>query len=47
MWAIVAFCVLMGAWTFIVGRRSTILPIRLCPWVLAVAAVLLLLGNLL
>ena len=47
VWAIVAFCVLMGAWTFIVGRRSTILPIRLCPWVLAVAAVLLLLGNLL
>ena len=47
VWAIVAFCVLMGAWTFIVGRRSTILPIRLCPWVLAVAAVLLLLGNML
>jgi hypothetical protein len=47
VWAIVAFCVLMGAWTFSVGRRSTILPIRLCPLVLAVAAVLLLLGNLL
>ena len=47
VWAIVAFCVLMGAWTFIAGRRSTILPIRLCPLVLAVAAVLLLLGNLL
>jgi hypothetical protein len=47
VWAIVAFCVLMGAWTFIVGRRSTILPIRLCPLVLAVAVVLLLLGNLL
>jgi hypothetical protein len=47
VWAIAAFCVLMGAWTFIVGRRSTILPIRLCPLVLAVAVVLLLLGNLL
>jgi hypothetical protein len=47
IWAIAAFCVLMGAWTFIVGRRSTILPIRLCPLVLAVAVVLLLLGNLL
>jgi len=45
VWAIAAFCVLMGAWTFVAGRRSTILPIRLCPWVLAVAAVLLLLGN--
>jgi hypothetical protein len=35
----------MGGWTFIVGRRSSILPIRLCPLVLAVAAGLLTLGN--
>ena len=47
VWAIVGFCVLMGAWTFIVGRSSSIAPIRLCPLVLAVAAVLLALGNLL
>ena len=47
VWAIVAFCALMGAWTFIVGRSSTILPIRLCPLVLAVVACLLALGNLL
>ena len=45
VWAVVGFCVVMGAWTFIVGRRSTILPIRLCPLVLAVAAGLLVLGN--
>jgi hypothetical protein len=44
--AIVGFCLLMGAWTFIVGRRSTILPIRLCPLVMAVVACLLALGNL-
>ena len=47
VWAIVGFCVLMGAWTFVVGRRSTILPIRLCPLVLAAVACLLALGNLL
>ena len=46
LWAIVGFCVLMGAWTFIAGRSSSILPIRLCPLVLAVAAVLLVLGSL-
>jgi hypothetical protein len=46
-WAIVGFCVVMGAWTFIIGRRSTIAPIRLCPLVLAVAAVLLALGSVL
>ena len=47
LWAIVGFCVLMGAWTFIIGRRSTILQIRLCPLVMAVVACLLALGNLL
>jgi hypothetical protein len=47
LWAIVAFCVLMGGWTFIVGLRSSILPIRLCPLVMAVAAALLALGSVL
>jgi hypothetical protein len=47
IWAIAAFCVVMGAWTLIVGRRSSILPIRLCPLVMAVAAGLLALGNVL
>ena len=47
VWAIVGFCILMGAWTFIAGRRSSIVPIRLCPLVLAVAAVLLVLVNVL
>ena len=47
VWAVVAFCILMGGWTFIAGRRSSILPIRLCPLVLAVVAVLLVVGNLL
>ena len=46
VWAIVGFCIVMGAWTFIAGRRSSILPIRLCPLVLAMAAGLLALGNL-
>ena len=45
VWAVVGFCGIMGAWTFIVGRRSSVLPIRLCPLVLAVAAALLSLGN--
>jgi len=45
VWAVVGFCGVMGAWTFIVGRRSSILPIRLCPLVLAVSAGLLVLGN--
>ena len=47
VWAVAAFCIIIGAWTFIVGRRSSILPIRLCPPVLLVAAGLLVLGNLL
>jgi hypothetical protein len=45
LWAVVGFCVVMGVWTFIVGRRSSIAPIRLCPLVMAVAAGLLLLGT--
>ena len=45
--AVAGFCIVMGGWTFIVGRHSTIVPIRLCPLVLAVAAVLLVLGNVL
>ena len=40
-------CIVMGGWTFIVGRHSSIVPIRLCPLGLAVAAVLLVLGNVL
>jgi hypothetical protein len=47
VWAIVAFCILIGMWTFIVSRRSSVLPIRLCPLVLAVVAILLVSGNLL
>ena len=47
VWAVAGFCIIMGSWTFIVGRHSTVLPIRLCPLVLAVAAVLLVLGNVL
>jgi hypothetical protein len=46
VWGIIGFCVVMGAWTFIVGRRSSIAPIRLCPLVLAAAAGLLAAGNL-
>lgn len=47
LWAVAGFCIVMGGWTFIAGRRSSIVPIRLCPVVLAVAAVLLVLGNVL
>ena len=47
VWAVVGFCIVMGGWTLIVGRHSSIVPIRLCPLVLAVAAVLLVLGNML
>ena len=42
--AVFGFCIVMGGWTFIVGRHSTILPIRLCPLVLTAAAMLLVLG---
>ena len=41
---VAGFCIVMGGWTFIVGRHSTILPIRLCPLVLTAAAMLLVLG---
>ena len=41
VWTVVGFCIVMGGWTFIVGRHSSIAPIRLCPLVLAVAALLL------
>jgi hypothetical protein len=44
VWAVAGFCIVMGGWTFIVGRHSTVLPIRRCPLVLAVAAVFLVLG---
>jgi hypothetical protein len=47
VWAIGGFCVRMGARTCVVGRRGTILPVRLCPLVMAVVACLLGLGNLL
>lgn len=47
LWAVVCFCIVMGSWTFIVGRHSSIVPIRLCPLVLAATAVLLVLGNVL
>ena len=47
VWAVIGFCVVMGVWTFLVGRRSSILPIRLCPLVLAAAASLLVLGTVL
>ena len=47
VWAVAGFCIIMGSWTFIVGRHSSIMPLRLCPLVLAVAAVLLVLGNVL
>ncbi len=42
--AVAGFCILMGVWTFMAGRRSSILPIRLCPLVLALAACLLFFG---
>ena len=45
--AIAGFCVVMGVWTFVAGRHSSIVPIRLCPLVMAVAAGLLALGILL
>ena len=47
VWAVAGFCIVMGGWTFIIGHRSSIVPIRLCPLVLAVAALLLVLGNVL
>ena len=43
--AVIGFCVVLGAWTFAVGRQSSILPIRLCPLVLAVTAGLLAVGS--
>ena len=47
VWAVAGFCIVVGAWTFIIGRRSSIAPIRLCPLVLACVVILLILGNLL
>lgn len=44
---VIGFCLVIGGWTFAIGRRSSILPIRLCPLVLAVAAALLVLGLIL
>jgi hypothetical protein len=47
VWAVAGFCIVMGGWTFVVGRHSSIMPIKLCPLVLAMAALLLVLGNVL
>ncbi len=43
--AVIGFCVVLGTWACIVGRRRSILPIKFCPLVLAVAEGLLVLGN--
>jgi hypothetical protein len=36
----------LASWTFVAGRRTSIVPIRLCPLVLLVSAALLFLGTL-
>jgi hypothetical protein len=36
---------IMGGWTFAIGWKTTVLPIKLCPLVLTVAAVLFFLGS--
>jgi hypothetical protein len=39
--------VVMAIWTAVTGARTSIVPIKICPWVKTAAAVLLLLGTLL
>ena len=46
-WACAVMALVMGGWTFAIGWKTTVLPIKMCPFVLAVVAVLFFLGSIL
>ena len=43
--AVAAMALVLGGWTFVIGFKTSDLPIKLCPLVMAVAAVLLVWGS--
>ncbi len=45
--ACAVMALVMGGWTFAIGWKTTVLPIKMCPFVLAVVAVLFFLGSIL
>ena len=45
--ACAVMALVMGGWTFAIGWKTTVLPIKLCPFVLVIVAVLFLLGSIL
>jgi hypothetical protein len=46
-WACAAMALMVGAWTFAIGWKTTVVPIKLCPLVLTLVAVLFFLGSVL
>jgi len=47
LWAASALLLVMAGWTALTGARTSIVPIRVCPFVLTSAAVLVVAGTLL
>jgi hypothetical protein len=43
--ACTVMALVMGGWTFAIGWKTTVLPIKLCPFVLIIVAVLFFLGS--
>ncbi len=39
-WAAASMALVLGGWTFIIGSKTSIVPIKLCPLVLSVVAIL-------
>jgi len=42
-----AMAIIMAGWTFLIGGRTSIIPIKICPLVLTTVAVLFFLGSVL
>jgi len=43
--ALAAFLVVLAAWTFVTGARTSILPMKICPFVKTAVALLFLVGT--
>jgi hypothetical protein len=46
-WISAVMALVLGGWTFVIGFKTSVLPIKICPLVLTVVAVLFFLGSVL
>jgi hypothetical protein len=37
----------MAGWTFVIGSKTTIIPMKICPFILTIVAMLFFLGSVL